>query len=962
MRRLARLSLALAALAAAPHVGLAQDPPPDVVQLDGGPLRIEATTAYTWQTVGEDAVLLEGPVRLTIDKQPLTADAAVVWLAREGNATVARIAPLGRANLGENPAPPLIELPTRQVRLVAGNRVAADASESALYQEALRRRPALIELRPPPPYEPQRAVGETVSLAFENLDSRQTAEGTAFVLTGNVLVFARQATGTVIELQGERAVVYTTLENVEALATLPPEALAAAIEGVYLEGDVRISQTPPGAQIGGRGNGEPPVKLNASSAFYELKTDRAVLSDAKLRTTEPVLGLPVTVRAKELKQLAQGVFDAEQAELSTSRLARPEYGLGAGRLQLKQTESGVRFLADDLKLRLYGVPYFYLPAAGGALDKRTFPLERFGIESSENFGTGVLTRWGLFETLGREPPPGLDASYRLDYFTERGFGLGLDANYARSGLTDAGEPRSFSGRFTGYFVPSDSGQDDLARRRSDIDADGATRGRVLLEHNHFFAGDWQGQLRLGYASDATFVEEWFEREYRDGLPHNATAYLTRQDGTEQLSVLLQQPTGDYVTTSENVAEQFQLRKLPELGYFRVADGLGDKRTGGATFYSSNRVGLLAFDESNADPTGDQLGELGFRNASVAEINPSFRGLPSAGFTGISDDLELRGDFRQQLDFPVNLGRVRAVPYVVGRYTGYADSPDGGNVQRLLGGVGLRASTQFVRVDELASSKLFDMSRVRHIVEPGMHLFASVGTDDVDDVFVYDAETDGYSNLQAAQLSLRQRWQTKRGAEGLERSVDFFTLDVAATIFNDGPEELNAGVRGFLTAEAFRGILLDGQPENSVARDTISADALWRISDTTAVVGDVRHNLETSSLATASVGLAAQRGDRLSYYIGGRYLGEIHTTFGTVNATYQLGDKYTLTGLYAFDFTGGESRAFDIGVLRDFERYFVSVRFFYDQVNDEGGVRLAITPKGLGLGFDTGDLADAFGGR
>ena len=41
----------------------------------------------------------------------------------------------------------------------------------------------------------------------------------------------------------------------------------------------------------------------------------------------------------------------------------------------------------------------------------------------------------------------------------------------------------------------------------------------------------------------------------------------------------------------------------------------------------------------------------------------------------------RADLREELDFPFSLGQFRLMPYVVGRYTGYSDSPGGGSKNR-----------------------------------------------------------------------------------------------------------------------------------------------------------------------------------------------------------------------------------------------------------------------------------------
>ena len=45
-------------------------------------------------------------------------------------------------------------------------------------------------------------------------------------------------------------------------------------------------------------------------------------------------------------------------------------------------------------------------------------------------------------------------------------------------------------------------------------------------------------------------------------------------------------------------------------------------------------------------------------------------------------LDTWSDFRQEIDYPVSAGQFRIVPYVLGRYTAYSDSPDQGTQNRV----------------------------------------------------------------------------------------------------------------------------------------------------------------------------------------------------------------------------------------------------------------------------------------
>jgi acid phosphatase class B len=112
-------------------------------------------------------------------------------------------------------------------------------------------------------------------------------------------------------------------------------------------------------------------------------------------------------------------------------------------------------------------------------------------------------------------------------------------------------------------------------------------------------------------------------------------------------------------------------------------------------------------------------------------------------------------------------------------------------------------------------------------------------------------------------------------------------------------------------------------------------------------------------ATASIGLAAQRGDRLSYFLGTRYIGEINSTIASLAANYELSLKYSVQFNQAVDLGERENRATSVAVVRRFDRYFVRVNVYYDSASDESGVNFAVYPQDLGLGFGPGEFQAMF---
>ena len=73
--------------------------------------------------------------------------------------------------------------------------------------------------------------------------------------------------------------------------------------------------------------------------------------------------------------------------------------------------------------------------------------------------------------------------------------------------------------------------------------------------------------------------------------------------------------------------------------------------------------------------------------------------------------------------------------------------------------------------------------------------------------------DAINDISAAQIALRQRWQTKRGGPGRWRSVDFFTFNVEGNFFANQPDDDE------LAPTRFRGLFFDSLPEASIPLTT-----------------------------------------------------------------------------------------------------------------------------------------------
>lgn len=959
-------------------------------------LQVTANSATTWQQRSENVIQLIGPVTIRTDSGEYSANNAVLWLSPVQGGLIGEqrvhIALLGNArvihgsNIREGDKLYVTETVRGRIALTAEKRTVENLSTTPLYKQAIEIRPTTGTIQEPKKWRDVPVSPETPApagpstqpakkLTPVNFQAGLTTQTTsadgkiAYVLSGDVFLTQSKPNGESIELRADRAVIFTQLRSLEDLQNTGQfRTVQDAVYAAYLEGDVQIIQVPAGAVA------KNDQRLYGERVYYEFTTDRAILTDAVIHTVAPQQQIPITLRADTIRQLTRGEYRAENVALTTSSFATPSYSINTSRAYVRQYSTndpryGDRtvFSGDHATFQTFGVPIFYLPKVAGSMTDRGSPLRGFQIGGSSSKGFSLETEWGLYETLGMLPPGGLDLSYKIDGYARRGFGLGLNGDYQGGFIKDPSkEAWDFSGGFESYLLPNDTGEDRLGRNRARIDAgDGPlehekTRGYFLWEHQHFFPQDWQFQFRGGYVSDPTFLEFWRPRTFDNGLPTDVSTYLKRQRNTEALTLLLQMQPNDIVTTADSLQETtnglgpyspgdaypFEVEHLPELGYYRIGDSFLDDSM---TFFSANTLSGVRMNASD-----EPLTEYGFR------VNPELvtPGLPSKGQTGFTDDWVYRGDFRQELDWPMQIEQFKVVPFVVGRYTAYSDSVDGESLHRVFAAAGMRATTAFWKVDDSFQSKLFDVNRLRHVVEPGVNLFASVQNEDRQDVYIFDEQIDDVKDIAAVQLQLNQRWQTKRGGPGRWRSVDFFTLNLDASFFTNAPDDDDLPPKGF------RGLYFSSLPENSIPRNSINADVLWRVSDTMILLSDLSENIEEMELATTSLGLAVQRDINLNYFVGVRYIGQTATddtsTIGSFLINYRLSPKYTLGFLQSYEFSEREANVTSFTITRRFDRFFINVEAYNDYVEDESGVRFAIYPEGLGYGIGSSQLGGLFG--
>lgn len=940
-------------------------------------LEVYGKLAYTWPLPdGTQVAEINGDFSARMGQYSMRSNDAVIWLSNRRwqdqpyvdaviflwqNAEV--IQPAGTIETG--PAL-LITLRTfGRFALNADGHAAHSHADGALYQEALKAKRLLdvvpaeraettdapLQLSQTPeqlrlslPKPPRQVFFNAKQTTYEQHRGRPiiVAIGDVFVSQGSPA-----ASGEYVEIRADAAVLYVNEQAGGALPGLlnegdgakdrrvPPstapgttrpgaprldegkpssdaEAVGEWISAVYLEGDVILTR---GQRM-----------IRASKLYYDFNHEQALILDAVTRASEPSRQVPIYVRAEEIRQLSGSEYQANKAVFTTSEFYTPHVAIGASKVYLKdrtpRDEAGQiigvqagTYKAYHTTLNMDGLPIAYWPFSRGDFSRDRMAFRSAKIGHTDELGTGIETRWYFFNLLGLEAPEGFDATYKLDYFSERGPATGLDMDY---------ETDDYYGLFRGYYI-NDGGEDELGRDR-DVEPPHPNRGRALWRHRQYLPGDWELTLEGAYLSDASYLEEFERKEFENGKTNENAIYLVKRQDNWQFSSLANWHINEFITETEH---------LPDNTFSLIGEPLGEY----ATLYSESRLGAVRYRFEKEDQFGlhpDRTFEFR-RSGSV-----------------------VRGDTREEAQFPLpDLGPLKLTPYATGRLTGWDDGPrrvldsDDGGFGRAFGAVGVHGDMLFTKVDETIESEILDVHRLRHVIKPDFGLWAAAANENSDDLTPFDDGVEDIADASGGTVGLRQKFQTQRGGPGRWRTVDWIVFDVEGGFFDGAEKDENT-----------HGDYIFSRPEDSISSNFIATNFQYRVSDSTVLVHDSVFDLNEGNLGTSNVSLAVEREPRLAYFVGWRYIHDTESNLLALGGNYKLSEKHTVAVRELYDIEEGRNHSTELIYIRKWPRWYTAVVFDVDRTLDDFGINLSIWPEGaprLGLGSKryTG-LADDIG--
>ena len=349
-------------------------------------------------------------------------------------------------------------------------------------------------------------------------------------------------------------------------------------------------------------------------------------------------------------------YTATNAVVTTDDMSNPAFRVRGKKLTVVPNEY---IEIEDAVAYMGNVPVFYYP-------KYRRELKRH--EQNFVFVPGFRTTYGpyLLTTLNSYWNENLSTELHLDYRVDRGFGVGPGVfyNFKRWGRAEAeyyylNDQDPMTNVFSGAPLPSD-------------------RDRFKFNYSARPYTNFTLKSSVNYQSDSQVIRDFFEEEYvRNSQP---STYVEAQQAWDNfsLNIFAQPQINDFFDTIE---------RLPEIRFTGARQQLG-----ASPFYYETETSAGWYQQSYAG-------------------SPTFSAW--------------RGDTFHQLLLPQNLfGWLNVTPRASGRYTTYGEANGVGTTtgteDRFVFNTGMEVSTKASRVWASATNGFFNLSGIRHIVEPAIN--------------------------------------------------------------------------------------------------------------------------------------------------------------------------------------------------------------------------------------------------
>jgi hypothetical protein len=782
-------------------------------------------------------------------------------------------------------------------------------------------------------------------LRFESFRSDSIPPEQVYVTTGGVNVLiegveldlgGQEFSPGVIDLSADRVVIWTPANDSDEF-----EAGGSIIQSadsrlqLYLEGNIVIRQNQ--------------HTIHATHAFYDANSNRALLLNSELKAFIPSTGGYFRVWAERMRQLTADRFHAQNAWATTSPYGKPGYRVQASDILVEPgpsvfnrtgtdpltgqpvtgtstwiTSLNNQFIVGDL-------PVFYLPKISGPAEDPGIPIRRVSVTQDRIFGFQLNTVWDMNRLTGIPKQPGMRWDLQLDYRSERGPGLGTQAEY---------KSQNAYGPYQGLgslYYQYDSGLDNLGLDRRRLNPEGDHRGEAIWRHRQELPGSAQIFGEIGFLSDRNYYEQYQENLF-DTDKDVETLLGIRQDMGAFSGML-------WGRTDLNGFEA-DTQWLPRADIYSFSQPL----LNGLLYWNMHSSAGYADTqrmEVPSDPT-DPYTPLGLPYATDA-----------SGLVAMT---------RHELDAPFNLGPVAFEPFVMGEAAYWDNGFGSQSIDRYLMNAGLRARLSATKIFPFVRNGILNLNGLAHKHDTMLEYAYTDSTRGINEIPQYNEIDDN------AQERFRTRYTTQvfPGVIPAEFNPRNYAIRAGAGMWSSAPyheladdqQVLRIGFRDRLQTKA-------GPPDNPRIRDwfiweygaslfpdpdrdnfgedfgLLYSHSRWNVSDRTSFLTDTSWDLFERAQNVWSVGVLSQRSLRGSVYLGFREVTaqdyfESQMLIGSYS--YQMSPKWISTASYAYDLAASESRGSSLTVSRVGLDWILHFGLGFDFSKDNVGIGVSLEPR------------------
>jgi len=718
---------------------------------------------------------------------------------------------------------------------------------------------------------------------------------------------------------------------------------------VYLEGNIIFRQ---GDRV-----------IYADRMYYNVTREYGMILNAEVLTPITEHEGLMRVKAEILQQVNRQTYRAYGAAITSSRMGIPTYWFQSDEIKLTdhqtpamdpltgqqqrnsktgelQFDHEITATSKDNFLFLDGVPVFYWPVMASRVDTSSFYLDRIRVKSDRVYGQQLLIDWNAFQLFKiQEVPKNSTWSLSTDLMSERGFAFGTLYEYQRDDMF--GFPGISRGQLDAWGL-QDQGTDNLGRDRRNVAPEKDFRGRVFWQHRQLLDDGYQLSVEFGLISDRNFMEQFYERIWDQDKDQMTRVEVKRITDNRVWNLTANLRMNDFFTQTD---------WLPKLDHYWLGESiLGDR----LSWHEHTSVGFAQLKPAS---TPDDVAEQAKFDLMAGEEQK---------LSGI------RAATRHELDYPMQWGNFKVVPYVLGEAAYWGNDVTQDDVTRTYGQVGIRSNIPLTRIDRNIKSTLFNVNGLAHKINWTMDAYWADASENLERFPRYDALDDDAqehfrrrfffdtfgglagqniaskwderlyayrNNMQGLvtspvteiaddamtiRLATEQRWQTKRGRAGKEHVVDWMVLNAEMLFFADSEnnEGQNAGMFDY--------------------------DYRWHLGDRFTLLSDGYFDFFSGGLRTASVGGVISRPENGRLFVGYRMIdGPISSHIINATTSYKMSQKWIAILGSSFDLGDTGNIGQSLSLVRIGESLLVRAGVNYDESRGNFGVHITIEPRFIG---------------